>query len=49
MHPSRGSEEVRITEKEAVVPTEFLHALLVRVVQEEVPLFHSTVDLKGQA
>ena len=40
---------VRNKEGEALIPTEFLHALLVRVVKEEVPLFHSTVDFKGQA
>lgn len=37
------------TKREAAAPTELLHALLVRLVQEEVALFHGTMDLKAQA
>lgn len=34
---------------DVMVPTKLLHALLVRFIQEEVALFHSTMNLKAQA
>lgn len=36
-------------EVEVAAPTELLHALLVRFIQEEIALLHSTMDLKTQA